>query len=359
MPEFLQQSHTYKPDRHKVAGNYVSEKLDGTRCFWDGGLSRDYATSSIPWANLNKKVKPRATGLWSRYGNVISAPDWFLNQLPPWPLDGELWAGRGNFQLCRSIVAKDIPDPVEWEQIQYAVFDSPSLEAVFSDRALNNTNFVKKISWMETQKFIRELDPSRLAEFKSVPPKTPFNEVIAFLDIEVEGRIFLHRQVILPRDEALARTKLSEFMTSIVEQGGEGIVIRHPEGVWEPRRVRHVLKHKLVHDAEATVIGYTWGRETDKGSKLLGKMGALICEAGGKTFELSGFTDAEREIVYNGIDPSMLRKDALEFAGEPVDRVLYNNPNFPLGSQVTFTFRELSDDGIPKEARYLRRREIE
>ena len=105
MKEFLQLSHTYRPDVHKVGGCFVSEKLDGTRCFWDGGISRGMKTTDVPWANVNdpktglpkKKVKPISTGIWSRYGNPIVAPDDFLDQLPPIMLDGELWAGRGNF----------------------------------------------------------------------------------------------------------------------------------------------------------------------------------------------------------------------------------------------------------------------
>ncbi len=67
----------------KVGGKFLSEKLDGTRCFWDGGVSRDLPTDSVPWASIldpktgkkKAKIKPLATGLWSRYGNPIMAPD--------------------------------------------------------------------------------------------------------------------------------------------------------------------------------------------------------------------------------------------------------------------------------------------
>src|SRR4030042_5487979 len=124
--EFLMLANKYK--REKIAGWWVSEKLDGTRAFWDGGVSRGVPTSQVPWANTvnpktgeSKKVKTLATGLWSRYGNPIIAPDWWLNQLPTCLLDGELFAGRGRFQICRSIVAGDVPGP-EWDQIRDCVF---------------------------------------------------------------------------------------------------------------------------------------------------------------------------------------------------------------------------------------------
>ena len=81
--EFLQLADHYDPAKHNVAGWFISEKLDGTRCFWDGGLSRGLPTEQVPWASIidpktgkkKAKIKPIATGLWSRYGNPIIAPD--------------------------------------------------------------------------------------------------------------------------------------------------------------------------------------------------------------------------------------------------------------------------------------------
>ena len=87
--EFLQLADHYDPRKHDVAGWFVSEKLDGTRCFWDGGLTRGLPTEQVPWASIidpktgekKAKIKPLSTGLWSRYGNPIMAPDWWLNRL--------------------------------------------------------------------------------------------------------------------------------------------------------------------------------------------------------------------------------------------------------------------------------------
>ena len=74
--------------------------------------------------NRKAKLKKASSGLWSRYGNPIVAPDWWLDQLPNCPLDGELWAGRGKFQLCRSICGGDEPDP-RFDQIQYRRVTGP------------------------------------------------------------------------------------------------------------------------------------------------------------------------------------------------------------------------------------------
>ena len=50
--EFLQLADRYDPRKHDVAGWFVSEKLDGTRCFWDGGLTRGLPTEQVPWASI-------------------------------------------------------------------------------------------------------------------------------------------------------------------------------------------------------------------------------------------------------------------------------------------------------------------
>src|SRR5207244_5594780 len=63
-------------------GWWLSEKLDGVRAFWDGKQ------------------------FWSRLGNLVHAPDWFVAGLPKEPLDGELWIGRKQFQRTVSIVRR-------------------------------------------------------------------------------------------------------------------------------------------------------------------------------------------------------------------------------------------------------------
>lgn len=59
-----------------LAGWTVTEKLDGCRAFWDG------------------------TTLWLRSGRVVQLPSGLRATMPATPADGELWAGRGGFQLA-------------------------------------------------------------------------------------------------------------------------------------------------------------------------------------------------------------------------------------------------------------------
>jgi len=359
--EFLQLAKTFDPKKSKIGGWYVSEKLDGTRAFWDAGLTRGLATETVPWASVidpktgkkKAKIKPYSTGLWSRHGNPIIAPDDFLDLLPPIPLDGELWAGRGKFQLCRSICGGDTPDP-RFDQIQYAAYGSPSINRVMMTGEIKNTNFHAKFDVNEIAKFIVCCIETVRSDFCSLDEDATFDhELLGMKDYLDGDRVYIHKQVRLPEAEESARAKLNEYLNTVVDDGGEGVIIRDPNAEWTPKRVASLLKFKPFEDDEGEIIGFTSGRKTDKGSKLLGKIGALILDYKGKRLELAGLTYEEREFaaprmeahaeLFPGIDmPS-------DFQGE----------HFKLGQMVTFKYRELTDDGIPKEARYFRNREEE
>ena len=354
--EFLQLAKTYNPDKQNVAGYFISEKLDGSRCFWDGGVSRGMKTEDVPYASIidpktgkrKAKIKPIATGLWSRYGNPIMAPDWFLDQLPPCPLDGELWAGRGKFQLCRSICAGDAPDP-RFDQIQYAVYSCPPVNRLFAGGEIKNTNFHCNIGEDTCDWFERHFSSGGSYLYGDVT----FEEEYEYLTRTMTGnQVFVHRQTKLIDIPDEARQQVEVFLDQVLAKGGEGVVIRNPHGIWTPKRTPDLLKYKPFLDDEGVITGFTSGRKTDKGSKHLGKIGALILNYKGKRLELSGLTDAEREFA-NG-----QHTHATAHPGEDMPRDTQGK-HFKVGQTVTFKYRELSDEGIPKEARYWRRRDVE
>lgn len=360
--EFLMLAKTYNPDKHTVGGYYISEKLDGTRVFWDGGISRGLPTMDIPWANvvnpktgrLKKKIKPTATGLWSRYANPIIAPDWFLNQLPCMPLDGEIHAGRGNFQLTRSICAGDTPGP-DWDKAEYAIYGCPPIDKVFGDGEVKNANMRLKILYSNFDRWLHKFNPSVLKDWfflTTTPDKIIFDAELAILreSIPSEGCVYLHQQKRLPYSVKEAAKVVEKELRRIISKGGEGIILRDPNSCWEPKRVAGILKWKPHKDAEGTIVGFTSGRHTDKGSKHLGRIGALILNYKGQRLELSGLTDKERK--FRTVD--MLRI-AIESPGEDMPS-WFQGTCFKVGDVVTFRYRELSDDGIPKEARYFRQR---
>ena len=234
--------------------------------------------------------------------------------MPCCPLDGELWAGRGNFQLCRSICGGDTPDPRFMDKIVYAVYSSPPLASVFSTGEIKNTNMVRAMDFhrLSSIGFASASTPSpsgmracpcrsgRLGDdFTYMPPGVPFEDELQFLNANLDNgpgsKCYLHRQTKLfdiPREAA---AQVEAFLQRVLDLGGEGVVVRNPRATWTPKRHRDILKYKPFKDAEARIIGFTSGRETTKGSKHLGRIGALITEYDGKRLELSGLTDAERE----------------------------------------------------------------
>lgn len=347
--EFVMLAHNYKASKHGIGGWYLSEKLDGQRCFWDGGFTRGLLKSEIPWANTAKDARlvtpPISTGLWSRYGNVIHAPGWWLDELPKQFLDGELYSGRHSRQEMMSTVRKLMPDD-GWLEVEYHIFDLPSVAGFFKYGRINNPNFPNKIIGGYTFDWYMKMS----AEFKwdhLYSEMMPFRSAcILMTQLPLSRVLQVVEQFELPFSTHEAEEVAHKSLEIYTDVGGEGVMLRSPDQVWNPTRVHGLVKMKKLQDAEATVIGYVSGRQTDRGSKLLGLMGALVVEYNGKQFELSGFTDEERRLV----DPNGF---ATANPGTALPSDVFSE-RFPRGSEVTFRFREHSRDGIPIEARYWR-----
>lgn len=346
--DYLMLAHTFKKAKHNIAGWYASEKLDGMRAFWDGGISRGLPASSVPYANTVKDDRlieqPIATGLWSRSGKVIHAPNYFLDSLPNCFLDGELFLGRGQFQELRKTVGDHNPGP-NWRDIKYCVFDSPPWNQFCRDREIKIRSeysfWIEDVSaWIDN-----------LATIERVRDSWTFEHIYLWLEKRCLGPYcYLLPQERLPFNYHEAIERIEEKLKELLVHGGEGLILRNPISKWVCKRSYNLLKHKPWFDAEGTITGFTSGRETSRGSKLLGMIGALILDFNGKRLELSGLTDEERtfETLEMGIFAS---------SNPGIDMpTSFQGKHFKPGQTVTFKYRELSDDGIPKEARYWRRR---
>lgn len=125
----------------------------------------------------------------------------------------------------------------------------------------------------------------------------------------------------LPQFKVKDRQALKLTLEHIVGRHGEGLMLHRADAPYLTGRSHVLLKLKPQLDAEARVIGHVPGK-----GKYQGKMGALLVETPeGLQFKLgTGFTDAERA-----------------------------NPP-PIGSQVTYTYRDVTKNGKPKFASYLR-----
>lgn len=348
-PEYLMLGHTFKPAKHNIAGWFLSEKLDGMRAYWDGGLSRGIEASEVPYANTIKdyrlKIEPVATGLWSRTGKVIYAPDWWLDDLPRLPLDGELWFRRGGFQELTSIVSRH-EGGFEWNKVKYCVFDSPPPTQMLADRTVKVRDYEFSIknalNW-----YLERVD----SKIKNIGAKWSFEITQYWLKHQKLGpRVQLIDQEQLPFSHFEAIEIVKKRLEELLLVGAEGVILRKHSSIWLPERCHTLLKHKPWHDDEAVITGFTTGRETDKGSRLLGMIGALIVDYKGKRLELSGLTDKERQF-----ENEWMSYWAAQFPGKDVLDD-FEGEHFKIGDTVTFKYRELSDDGVPKEARYFRKR---
>lgn len=123
----------------------------------------------------------------------------------------------------------------------------------------------------------------------------------------------------LPDDKALAR-KLAE----VVRAGGEGLMLHLAEAPYVTGRSLVILKVTPWLDAEARVVAHLSGK-----GKHTGKLGALQVEMpGGQRFSIgTGLTDEQRR-----------------------------NPP-AIGTLVTYRYRELTRNAIPRFPRFLRVRE--
>jgi DNA ligase 1 len=128
----------------------------------------------------------------------------------------------------------------------------------------------------------------------------------------------------VPQYQVADRLTLKRKLAEVVKAGGEGLMLHLADAPYQTGRSNVLLKLKPALDTEATVVAHVPGR-----GKYQGMMGALrVKTPDGITFKIgTGFTDANRR-----------------------------NPP-PVGATVTYTYQELTKNGVPRFARFLRVRQ--
>ena len=207
-----------------LTGWVMSEKYDGVRAIWDGKV------------------------LKSRSGKIINAPTKFINELPDFALDGELWSGVGEFEFIASTVLDETPDIKAWEKIKYMVFDLPKFDGNLYQKMDHLKNFLKA----NPSEFIRVVEQIEIKDN---------NHAFAFLD-------------------------------ELVANGAEGVVVRDPNAKYISGRSSSILKLKKWHDSECEIVAINEGK-----GRLKGTMGSLNCVDIFSKIEFkigSGFSDEMR-----------------------------------------------------------------
>lgn len=120
------------------------------------------------------------------------------------------------------------------------------------------------------------------------------------------------------------RAGLQRKLKQVVRDGGEGLMLHRADSLYVTGRSDALLKLKPLLDTEAKVIAHVPGK-----GKFEGILGSLEVETPeGKRFRIgTGFTDAVRK-----------------------------NPP-PIGSTVTYQYRGLTKNGLPRFASFLRVRQ--
>ena len=356
----------FDSDKHDPVGMLMSEKLDGNRCWWDGGVSRGVATVDVPWASiyendgvtLKAKIKPVATGLWSRYGNPVQAPEWFLDAMPKnVSLDGELYAGHGNFQYVQSAVRKDVPVDSDWKGIAFHVFGAPTFAQVLQDGLIKMSGNVKYHRTIDANECLGFVWASAGAEPVSEDP-------LIFIDeLDKIAEVCLHNGsdlcVPVPHTVCESIGQVLTLAQKVSDEGGEGMMLRDPDSIWMPKRKNFILKVKPRSDSAATIVGFVAGR-SGKTGLIQGMLGTLVVHWYGDENETCGILDEPIEFeIGTGLtfaDRELKCSADIELAnahpGKPL--AVPNTAKFKLGDTIEFSYRELSDGGTPKEASYSR-----
>lgn len=222
-PPALMLSGVYRPGT-PLEDYWLSEKYDGLRGYWDGQR------------------------LLTRGGQTVQVPSWFTAGWPSVPMDGELWAGRGQFEQALSTVRQQIPDDDAWRAIRFMVFDLPTHGGPFTQRILAYQQLVNTLAqpWVQA----------------------------------------------VPQEKINTHADLMVRLDNMVNSGGEGLMLHRGDALYRAVRSDDLLKVKTHEDAEARVTGYVPGQ-----GKYAGLMGALLVQTtDGRRFRLgSGFTDAQRQ----------------------------------------------------------------
>jgi DNA ligase 1 len=214
----LQKAKIYDESIHNINNWYMSEKLDGIRAYWDG------------------------ENMYTKNGNKIYAPNWFVKNFPKFELDGELWTKRDDFENIQNIVLDNIPSS-KWNEITYNIFEVPNEKGNFSKRLEKLSNYLK----IHKNEYLK----------------------------------------IIPQIKCKNKSHLNSYLQELLDKKAEGIIIKNPDLEYFIGRSENILKVKKFYDDEGIVIGINY---KDKKFKSL-----IIKQKNGVIFNLGGgFSNKQR-----------------------------------------------------------------
>ena len=227
------------------------------------------------------------------FKKTFSLPEYWLQLLPPIPLIGEIKIHNLPATKVATLASSKGKESEYWRNTYFYVFDFGSKYhslAPFSERYELLRKLINIIC------FNIPICPIKLLEQKRI------------FDIN----------------------KIYNQFKNIVKNKGEGIILTSPSSVYleKNKRVADRVKLKGRNDNEGIVLGYNMS-DTIQGS--LGSLNIEILDGKNRT-----------GIVFR-LGLGFKKKERLNY-----------KKTFPLNTIVTYSFRELTENGLPKEARFVR-----
>ena len=271
-------------------GWYKSEKFDGYRTIFEKDNNR----------------------FISRNDKEFHAPQWVLDSIvSDYSIDGELWAGRNNFDMV-GIVRKKEPIDEEWIDIKYMVYDIPNLDKPFEERLqeLKKITVKSKIHWNK------------------------YRKQLTYPYCNLECPIIFTEQTLIKSQE-----QFDSLYDQIIQNGGEGAMLKHPTAPYtNKKRSSFMLKVKPAFDAEGIIIGHKRGKGKYEG----GMLGGLICRPliNKDTYSVVDMND-DHIFSISGMDDTV-RKNYKQ--------------THPINTIITYEYSEMTAKGVPRFGRYIRKR---
>jgi DNA ligase-1 len=267
---------TTRPTQYAIdpSGWIMSEKLDGVRAFWDA-----------------------TKGFRSRNHNQLQSPEWFARDLykcvpKGFVLDGELHVPDANASTVSGILHRTSSKD-EWSRVQFYVFDVIGPLVNFAERSELLKEIVEACNCPEL--------------------------------------------IFLPQTKVRNMQHAYQFYKSVVLAGGEGVVLKNPNSLYEHRRSSNMLKWKPVLSSEAKVVGFNVGAH-----QTLGSFQVALLDDPSIEFKLAGKMSKKFREQY------VFRKTKL------TEILSHEVPH--LNDIVGFEYMNLSSAGVPRQAVFIGKR---
>lgn len=284
--------------------------IHGRHHFYLTRLICFYLTALAPWipsgSEASSEVIPEIMSGY-QWDGVSDVTGWWVSE----KLDGVRGVWTGKNMLSRSGRIITVPD---WFTEHFPPFALDGELWIGRKRFHEISGIVHQINAGEAWRQVRFC-------IFDVPHDTkPFEERITMATDWFKAHPSEYADIV-EQTRCKGKAALLSLLAETENKGGEGLMIRQPGSRYTKGRCRDILKVKSFYDTEAMVIEHIGGK-----GKYAGKLGSLLVQLpNGIRFKIgTGFSDIDRE-----------------------------SPP-PVGSTITFKYKELNPSGIPRFASFMR-----